>query len=87
MLRAVVDPFARIEKDQDFGINLLACYFIVYRHGRKMAVRSEEGQGVTFTLNFPMQPKLSSPAEEEQAFLNRVLVNDAFWERVIAGHE
>jgi hypothetical protein len=63
----------------------MACYFIVYHHGGKIDVRSEEGQGVTFTLTFPMQPKLDSPAEEEQAFLNRVLVNDAFWERVIAG--
>jgi two-component system, probable response regulator PhcQ len=85
-LRAVFDPFfVRMDKYQEFGINLMACYFIVYHHGGKIDVRSEEGQGVTFTLTFPMQPKLDSPAEEEQAFLNRVLVNDAFWERVIAG--
>ena len=85
-LRAVFDPFfVRTDKYQEFGINLMACYFIVYHHGGKVEVRSEEGQGVTFTLTFPMQPKLDSPAEEEQAFLNRVLVNDAFWERVIAG--
>jgi len=84
--RAVFDPFfVRIDQYQEFGINLMACYFIVYHHGGKVDVRSEEGQGVTFTLTFPMQPKLDSPAEEEQAFLNRVLVNDAFWERVIAG--
>jgi two-component system probable response regulator PhcQ len=85
-LRAVFDPFfVRMDKYQEFGINLMACYFIVYHHGGKIDVRSEEGQGVTFTLTFPMHPKLDSPAEEEQAFLNRVLVNDAFWERVIAG--
>ena len=87
-LRAVLDPFfSRVEKHQDFGINLMACYFIVYHHGGKIDVRSEEGQGVTFTLTFPMQPKLDSPAEEEEAFLQRVLVNDAFWERVIAAHD
>ena len=85
-LRAVFDPFfVHMDKYQEFGINLMACYFIVYHHGGKVDVRSEEGQGVTFTLTFPMQPKLDSPAEEEQAFLNQVLVNDAFWERVIAG--
>ncbi|HEX2226558.1 MAG TPA: response regulator [Candidatus Binatia bacterium] len=87
-LRAVFDPFfARMEKRHDFGINLLACYFIVYHHGGKIDVRSEEGQGVTFTLTFPMQPKLDSSGEEEQAFLQRVLVNDAFWERVIAADD
>ena len=85
-LRAVFDPFfVHMDKYQEFGINLMACYFIVYHHGGKVDVRSEEGQGVTFTLTFPLQPKLDTPAEEEQAFLNQVLVNDAFWERVIAG--
>jgi two-component system probable response regulator PhcQ len=87
-LRAVFDPFfARIEKHQEFGINLMACYLIVYHHGGKIDVRSEGGQGVTFTLTFPMQPKMDSPAEEEEAFLQRVLVSDAFWERVIAGKD
>jgi two-component system, probable response regulator PhcQ len=87
-LRAVFDPFfAGIDKYQEFGINLMACYFIVYHHGGKIDVHSEEGQGVTFTLTLPMQPKLDSPAEEEEAFLQRVLVNDAFWERVIAAQD
>jgi signal transduction histidine kinase len=85
-LRAVFDPFfVRIDNYQEFGINLMACYFIVYHHGGKVDVRSDEGQGVTFTLTFPVHPKLEPPAAEEEAFLNRVLVNDAFWERVIAG--
>jgi two-component system probable response regulator PhcQ len=82
-LRAVFDPFARLDKHQDFGINLMACYFIVYHHGGTIDIRSEEGRGATFTLTFPMQPKLSAPAAEEEAFL-RVLDNDAFWERIIA---
>jgi signal transduction histidine kinase len=85
-LRAVFDPFfVRIDNYQEFGINLMACYFIVYHHGGKVDVRSDEGQGVTFTLTIPVQPKMEAPAAEEEAFLNRVLVNDAFWERVIAG--
>jgi two-component system probable response regulator PhcQ len=86
-LRAVFDPFfARVDKYQEFGINLMACYFIVYHHGGKIDVRTEEEQGVKFILTFPLQPKADSPAAEEEAFLQRVLVNDAFWERIIAGH-
>jgi K+-sensing histidine kinase KdpD len=85
-LRALLDPFfARGDKYQEFGINLMACYFIVYHHGGKIDVRSDEGQGLALTLTLPMQPRLDSRAEEEEAFLQRVLVNDAFWERVIAG--
>jgi hypothetical protein len=26
-----------------------------------------------------------SPAQDEEAFITKVLMNDAFWERVIAG--
>jgi two-component system probable response regulator PhcQ len=87
-LRAVIDPFfARSDQYHEFGINLLACYFIVYHHGGKINVRCEAGQGATFTLTFPTKPKLDLPAVEEEAFLNRVLVNDAFWERIIAAAE
>jgi two-component system probable response regulator PhcQ len=87
-LRAVFDPFfARIDKYQEFGINLMACYFIVHHHGGKVDVRSEEGQGVTLKLTFPMQPKVDSTAAEEEAFLHCVLVNDAFWERIIGGQD
>ena len=85
-LRAVFDPFfVRTDNFQEFGINLMACYFIVYHHGGKVDVQSEDGEGVTFRLTFPTRPKSNASAEEEEAFLNRVLVNDAFWERVMTG--
>jgi hypothetical protein len=37
-------------------------------------------------LRFPIQPKKTSPAEEEEAFISKVLMNDAFWERLVAGY-
>jgi K+-sensing histidine kinase KdpD len=84
-LRSVFDPFfLRIGNYQEFGINLMACYFIIYHHGGRIAVQNH-GEGVTFTLNFPVRPKLVSSAQEEEAFISKVLINDAFWERVIAG--
>jgi two-component system probable response regulator PhcQ len=87
-LRSVFDPFCiRMGNHHEFGINLMACYFIVYHHGGKIDVQNQEGQGVTFTLTFPARPKVISHAEEEEAFITKVLVNDAFWERLIAGQE
>jgi two-component system, probable response regulator PhcQ len=84
-LRSVFDPFSLPMGDyQEFGINLMACYFIIYHHGGRIAVQNQDG-GVTFTLNFPVQPKMVSSAEEEEAFISKVLINDAFWERIIAG--
>jgi two-component system probable response regulator PhcQ len=85
-LRSVFDPFfLRIGNYPEFGINLMACYFIIYHHGGRIAVQNQEGRGVTFTLTFPVRPKMVSAAEEEEAFISKVLMNDAFWERLIAG--
>src|SRR6266850_1515261 len=85
-LRSLFDPFSlRIGNHHEFGINLMACYFIIYHHGGKIEVQNQEGQGVTFSLTFPVRPKVASPAEEEEAFITKVLMNDAFWERLVAG--
>jgi two-component system, probable response regulator PhcQ len=85
-LRSVFDPFSlQIGDHQEFGINLMACYFIVYHHGGRIEVQNRKGQGVTFTLTFPLRPKLTSPAEEENSFMTTVLMNDALWEKMLAG--
>lgn len=85
-LRSIFDPFfLRTGNYEEFGINLMACYFITYHHGGKIAVKNQPGQGVTFTLTFPLKPNVVSPGQDEEAFITKVLMNDAFWERVIAG--
>jgi two-component system probable response regulator PhcQ len=85
-LRSIFDPFSMpMGNHHEFGINLMACYFIIYHHGGRVDVRNQEGQGVTFILTFPLRPKMVSPAEEEEAFISKVLMNDAFWERLVAG--
>ena len=85
-LRSVFDPFSvPMGNHHEFGINLMACYFIIYHHGGKVDVQNQEGQGVTFNLTFPLRPKMVSPAEEEEAFISKVLMNDAFWERLAVG--
>jgi two-component system, probable response regulator PhcQ len=85
-LRSVFDPFfLRTANYHEFGINLMACYFITYHHGGRIGVQNQQDEGVTFTLTFPLRPKMVSPAEEEEAFISKVLMNDAFWERIIAG--
>lgn len=85
-LRSVFDPFSlRLGSHHEFGINLMACYFIVYHHGGRIDVQNQEGHGVTFILTFPLRPKSASLVEDEEAFITKVLMNDAFWERLVAG--
>jgi two-component system probable response regulator PhcQ len=84
--RAVFDPsFVNSNDFGDFAINLMACYFIVYHHGGKIDVQSEDGHGVTFTLTFPVRPKTVSSAEEQETFITKVLMNERFWKKLISG--
>jgi two-component system, probable response regulator PhcQ len=85
-LDSVFDPLSlHIGNHQEFGINLMACYFIVYHHGGRIDVQNRKGQGVTFKLTFPLRYKMASLAEEENSFVNTVLINDALWEKILAG--
>lgn len=85
-LRSVFDPFfVRTGDPQEFGINLMACYFIVFHHGGSIQVRSEESKGTAFILEFPLHPTVRSERQDEQDFLAKVLLNDTLWEKLLAG--
>lgn len=84
-LRSVFDPFfIRVDKPQEFGIRLLACYFIVYHHGGRMEVRSQEGGGTTFLLSLPVEATPPATQSVEQDFLSKVMMNDTLWEKLLA---
>lgn len=84
-LRSVFDPFfLRNGNPQEFGINLMACYFIVYHHGGHIEVQNREHQGLTITMTFPTRPKPASGETNEQEFMAKVLLNDRLWERLLA---
>ena len=86
-LRSVFDPFfLRSDDQQEFGINLMMCYFIVYHHGGKMEADDPDGPGTLFRMTLPVKPKECSPAEEEHAFVSKVLMNERLWEKMLAGH-
>lgn len=83
-LRVIFDPFtSRPNTPGELGINLMAVYFIVHHHGGRIEARSEEGQGNTFTLTFPINPDRPPPAEENTQFLEKVVLNDRLWDRLI----
>jgi len=84
-LRLVFDPFVvRGGSPMEYGIHLMACFFIVHHHGGRIEARSEPGQGTTFTLRLPTNPAQVPPAEEEQEFLQKVLLSEALWEKLIS---
>jgi two-component system probable response regulator PhcQ len=85
-LRSIFDPFfLRNDNPQEFGVNLMTCYFLVYHHGGRIDVRSRPGQGTTFTLTFPVAPQARSFQQEEKEILRKALWNDQLWERLLSG--
>jgi two-component system probable response regulator PhcQ len=86
-LRSIFDPFFLFTDDrQEIGINLMACYFLVYHLGGRVDAQSEEVQGATFKLTFPKRPKVASSTKDDEIFISKVLMNDALWERLITGY-
>lgn len=84
-LRIIFDPFAvRSDSPLEYGLNLMACYFIVHHHGGRIDARSEEGQGTTFRMCFPLNANQPLPAGDSDEFLQKVLLNDSLWEKLAA---
>jgi len=85
-LRLVFDPFVvRSDSPMEYGIHLMACYFIVHHHGGKIDAKSEDGKGTTFTIRLPIDPDATpSTGAGDTEFLRKVLLNDSLWEKLIA---
>jgi two-component system probable response regulator PhcQ len=83
-LRLVFDPFVvRADSPIEYGIHLMACYFIVYHHGGRIEAKSEEGRGTTFILRMPTNANQATIAQPEQEFLQKVLLSETLWEKLI----
>jgi signal transduction histidine kinase len=85
-LRRVFDPFfARSGHPEDFGINLMAFYFLAYHLGGRVRAESRVPKGAKFTLTFPLEKSAAPMANDDRDFINKVLLNDALWEKLLSG--
>lgn len=84
-LRAVFDPFfVRSGDPRETGLRLMACYFIVHHHGGQITHETLPGGGMRLTIDLPLQPPPAVTRTDED-FLQRVLLNDRLWDRILAG--
>ncbi len=84
-VRLVFDPFVvRSNSPVEYGIHLMACYFIVHHHSGRIDARSEDGKGTTFTLRLPTNPNQAAQPQQEQEFLHKVLLSETLWEKLIS---
>lgn len=83
-LRLLFDPFVvRMDIPSEYGINLMACFFIVHHHGGRIEAHSEVGRGTTFVIRMPVLPS-KTPTEDRQEFLQKILLNETLWEKLIS---
>ena len=84
-LRLIFDPFVvRSDSPMEYGIKLMACFFIVHHHGGMIMAQSHEKKGTSFILRLPIDPNQRVVVEENQMFLEKVLLNDTMWEKLMA---
>lgn len=84
-LRVLFDPFVvRGDTPAEYGIHLMACFFIVYHHGGKIEARNLDGQGTTFTLRLPLHPESVSVSKDDHDFLQKAFLNEQIWEKLIS---
>jgi two-component system, probable response regulator PhcQ len=86
-LRVVFDPFVvRESVPSEYGINLMACFFIVHHHGGTIDAKSLSGRGTTFTIRLPLHPeRVPLETASDGDFLQKALLNDELWKKLTAG--
>ena len=83
-LRVLFDPFVvRGDTPAEYGIHLMACFFIVFHHGGKIEAKSSKEQGTTFILRLPLHPAGAVP-EGNQSLMQKSLLNEGLWEKLIS---
>ena len=84
-LRVIFDPFVVSNSvPSEYGINLLACFFIVHHHGGRIEARSESGRGNIFTISLPLNPERPQASASETEFLRKALLNEKLWDKLLA---
>jgi signal transduction histidine kinase len=86
-LRVIFDPFVvQGSVPSEYGIHLMACFFIVHHHGGTIDAQSQPGRGTTFTLCLPLNPERAVVPPNDADFLRKAMLNEALWEKLIAGN-
>jgi two-component system probable response regulator PhcQ len=84
-LSVIFDPFVVSSgTPSEYGINLMACFFIVHHHGGKIDAKSQPGSGMAFTIHLPLKPEPAVSSPDETGFLKKALLNEELWGKLIS---
>jgi two-component system, probable response regulator PhcQ len=85
-LSVIFDPFVVTDSvPSEYGIHLMACFFIVHHHGGRIEARTQPGQGNNFALHFPLKPEPVTLSPDDTVFLQKALLNEGLWDKLLTG--
>lgn len=83
-LRTLFDPFvARGDSPAEYGINLMACYFIAHHHGGRIEAAPREPHGTVFTFTLPVNSNAPAQLDEQRELIQTALVNEEVWQKLL----
>jgi two-component system probable response regulator PhcQ len=85
-LRIILDPF-RVTSGapSEYGINLMACFFIAHHHGGKIEARNLPGSGNVITVRLPLKPAHAKDNSGGTDFFRKSVLNDGLWGKLGPG--
>jgi len=84
-LRVVLDPFTVTQgTPSEYGINLMACFFIVHHHGGRIEAQNLAGGGNRIILYLPLHPEQVIAATGDTDFLKHAMLNEELWKQLLA---
>ncbi|MDQ8181471.1 hybrid sensor histidine kinase/response regulator [Pelagicoccus sp. SDUM812005] len=85
-LQCLFDPFfTRRGQPDQYGINLLAAFFLVHHHSGTISAAKSDLGGVRFDIWLPVDPSSMPSTQGEEAFLQRVMEAERAWEKKLIG--
>lgn len=83
-LHCIFDPFfVRRNIPDEYGLNLLTTFFLIYHHGGEIIVKSSEAAGALFEVFIPENPGDIAARHDEREFLQRVFATEKVWEKML----
>jgi two-component system, probable response regulator PhcQ len=82
-LRIILDPF-RVTSGapSEYGVKLMACFFIAHHHGGKIEARNLPDTGNVITVRLPLSPPRGETSGGGTEHFRKAVLNDSLWEKV-----
>lgn len=82
---SILSPCERIFPTE-YGINLMACFFLVHHHGGRIQAANAGEKGTVFTIQLPLEPGEAGPPAvmTDTEFLRKSVFNQNLWEKLVS---